>query len=103
MIARLQIIGASAVVALAVAPIGYVAGRAAGAASVEAKFLEQRQALELRLAAFEVKAANDAAAIVALEGEAARLGERLEAEAYGDGDAARPALGVDSVRRVFSR
>lgn len=100
---RFDAIGAALVSALVVAPIGYFWGRSAGASAVERVFLEKRQDLERRLSAFEVGAANDAAAILALEVEAARLGQQLEAEAYGDGNAMRPALGIDGVQRVFSR
>lgn len=100
---RFDVIIAALVSALVVWPTGFLVGRWAGISAVESAYREKARALGLRLADFEKRAALDAAAIQALEGEAVRLGQELEAEAYGDDDALLPALGVDGVRRVFSR
>lgn len=78
-------------------------GRSVGAASVDAAHKEKLVALERRVTGYAIKAAEDALAIAALEAEAVALGERLEAEAYEDDDAGRPAFNAGSVRRIFSR
>jgi len=86
-----------------VMPSAFFYGRSVGVSSVEAAHREKLVALERRIAGYAIKAAEDALAIAALEAEAVALGERLEAEAYEDDDAGRPAFNAGSVQRIFSR
>jgi len=88
---------------LAVLAVVFGAGWHYGAASEEAQQAAERARIERRLATVADDASEAEAARLAAERDRDILAEELENAARADPDANRPALGIDSVRRLDRR
>lgn len=81
----------------------YGVGRFHGAGAEAERYRVEAAKLQARLDRYVDRAAVEAERLRALEAEAARRGRELEDDAHSDVGAGDPALGADSVRRLFSR